>query len=273
MRISTWLKILLTVALALVVLGVIFGRRALNSYRTERSINTAEKLIGQKKYKEAIAALQPITTPEAKCDKCVLLVMKAYLLSGDPQTANVAAAKYKIGRFDSSPLLDEVNALNRVAAQASALLTQVQEQAQSGRYSDAIQSLDQARKIFPYFEGYDDVLGRLQIADAFTRHDWDRYLELAAKQFDLHRNSSEYASSYAGALATKWAATGDTKYKMHAEEMLSKAQSLAVTAEERDTFAEYSERVRYRISSRQIIDKSEYDRRFRSGNGKHPSAQ
>lgn len=266
MRIPTWLKIFSALVLALVLVGMIYGPRTLKSYRTKRSINTAEQLLGEKKYKEAITALQPLTTAEANCEKCVLLVMKAYLLSGDPQAANAAASKYKNGQFAPSPLLDEVNELNRRAIEGSALLTQVQEQAQGGHFSEALQSLEQARRTFPYFEGYDEVMGRLQIADAFVRHDWDRYLELAAEQFKLHPQSSEYAASYAGALATKWAVSGDPAYKTQAEEMLTKAQSLTATAEEKATFAEYSERVRYRISSRQIIDKAEYDRRFRSGN-------
>ena len=263
MRIPTWLKVFFAIVLVLVVVGVIYGPRVLKSYRIKRSIASADQLLEQKKYKEAIVALQPLITADANCERCFLLLMKAYLLSGDPNAADAARSKYKNSHFEPGPLLDEVNTLSQNAVESSALLTQVQEQAQAGHYSEALQLFQRAQKIFPYFEGHDDVLGRLQIADAFTRNDWDRYMEIAGEQFKLHPQSSEYAASYAGALATKWAVTGESRYKTQAEEMLAKAQSLAVTVEEKNTFTEYAERVRYRISSRQIIDKAEYDRRFR----------
>jgi len=38
--------------------------------------------------------------------------------------------------------------------------------------------------------------------------------------------------------------------------------------EDMASFTEYSERIRYRLESRQIIDKTEYDRRFRQKEAK-----
>jgi hypothetical protein len=74
------------------------------------------------------------------------------------------------------------------------------------------------------------------------------------------------AAEVSSALAAKWAATGDAAYRSQAEEMLGKAQSLAVSDTDKTEYREYSERIRYRIESREIIDKPEYDRRFRAAN-------
>jgi hypothetical protein len=48
--------------------------------------------------------------------------------------------------------------------------------------------------------------------------------------------------------------------------MLEKARQLAQgSAESMKVLDEFAERNRYRLESRQIISKAEYDRRFRSG--------
>ena len=46
--------------------------------------------------------------------------------------------------------------------------------------------------------------------------------------------------------------------------MLARARTLAQkSADEMASFTEYAERIQYRLDSREIISKPEYDRRFR----------
>jgi hypothetical protein len=107
----------------------------------------------------------------------------------------------------------------------------------------------------PYFEGM----------TAFYRRDYDRLLAISE---DLWKTqpSFETAGALAGALSCKYAATGDTAFRQRAQEMMDKARQLAQgnnQAEQR--YQEYAERIKYRLDTREIIDKQEYDRRFRGG--------
>ena len=72
------------------------------------------------------------------------------------------------------------------------------------------------------------------------------------------------AGAVASALACKYAVTGDPEFRKQAEQMLDKAQTLAQQSpQSKASFDEYAERIRYRLQTREIIDKEEYDRRFR----------
>jgi hypothetical protein len=58
--------------------------------------------------------------------------------------------------------------------------------------------------------------------------------------------------------------TGDEKYARDTEDHLQKAQTLSGNdPQSMAAYREYSERIRYRLKSREIIDKTEYDKRFR----------
>ena len=66
-------------------------------------------------------------------------------------------------------------------------------------------------------------------------------------------------------MACKYAVTGDRSWKQQAEAMLEKARQLSQKSpEEMKAYEEYAERTKYRLSSRVIIDKPEYDKRFRT---------
>ena len=66
------------------------------------------------------------------------------------------------------------------------------------------------------------------------------------------------------ALACKYAASGDTTFRQRSEEMLAKAKELTKGDKKiLDGLAEFEERNHYRLETRQIISKSEYDQKFR----------
>jgi hypothetical protein len=63
--------------------------------------------------------------------------------------------------------------------------------------------------------------------------------------------------------------TGEIAYRKQAEEMLRSAeQQTQGNVEARKSYQEYAERIRYRLDTREIIDKPEYDRKFRSDQSK-----
>jgi hypothetical protein len=59
--------------------------------------------------------------------------------------------------------------------------------------------------------------------------------------------------------------TGDSNYRKQAEEMIETSrQKLGADPAELKNFQEYVERTRYRLTSRLIISRAEYEREFRS---------
>jgi hypothetical protein len=90
-------------------------------------------------------------------------------------------------------------------------------------------------------------------------------LLLAEKHWDTLR-TPRTAATLSSALACKFATTGDPAFPQRSEELLAKAKEL--TGDDKDAaaeFQEYSERIRYRLESREIIDEWEYDKEFRQG--------
>jgi hypothetical protein len=59
--------------------------------------------------------------------------------------------------------------------------------------------------------------------------------------------------------------TDDPAYQKQSLEMLQKAKQLAQGNPDAEKgFEEYAERIRYRLDSRKIISRQEYDRKFRA---------
>jgi hypothetical protein len=99
---------------------------------------------------------------------------------------------------------------------------------------------------------------------AFERKDYDGFLKISEEAWKQHPSSAEYAGMVASALACKYAITGEPDYRSRSEQMLDTARRLAqssaaASAQEK----EFEARTPYRLQSRQIIDRDEYNRRFR----------
>ena len=100
---------------------------------------------------------------------------------------------------------------------------------------------------------------------AFVKKDYDAFVAIAEKQWKEHPQANT-AASLASALACKYAVTGDNSFRQGSEQMLHKSRELANgNPEALKNLEEFSERNRYRLESRKIISKQEYDRQFRSG--------
>jgi hypothetical protein len=70
----------------------------------------------------------------------------------------------------------------------------------------------------------------------------------------------------ASAASAQYAATGEAKYRQQAEEALSRAAAISTkVAYAKAHYEEYAPRIRHRLESREIIERAEYDRRFRAG--------
>ena len=98
---------------------------------------------------------------------------------------------------------------------------------------------------------------------AFDNRDYDRFLDISRQALADDPDNYSAAAGVASALACKWAVTGDAVLKKEAYEHLAKARKLA--GADNPDFTEYEGRTLYRIDSRRIIDKTEYETLFPEG--------
>ena len=259
-----WLKLTFAALLLLLVVALAHGRKYFHAGRT---MYIGQRLVEEKRHREALPYLQETLRIAPESDKAVLLTAKAALKIGDVDLAAHALQGHDGGKFEDDTDDDFI--------EVKQLWT---------RASDALQKADEAVKLVK--EGHGDEAGRLmheaaelypeavglvisaQLADAnaaFDRKDYDSFLVATQHLWNEHP-SSLAAAELASALACKYAETGDAAYRAKSEAMLQLAQQEAQKdPQSMKEFQEYSERIRYRLTSREIIDTPEYNRRFRGG--------
>jgi tetratricopeptide (TPR) repeat protein len=255
-----WLKASLAALLILLAIALVHGRKY---FHAGRLLYAGEQFVEQGKYQAAEPLLKEADDLAPQSDKASLLLVKAALHVGDLSTAQKALQAHDAGRYETSDESQEVvgfwnratNAIEK-AQKASELETQGKpEEAEALMRQAAAEypELPQLAAEIPYFEG----------STAFYHRDYDRLLSIAEAMWKEQPTSSS-AGSLAGSLACKYAATGDPSFRTRAEEMLEKSRQLAQgNPGAQQSYQEYAERIEYRLRTREIIDKLEYDRRFR----------
>jgi hypothetical protein len=134
---------------------------------------------------------------------------------------------------------------------------------QGGHDADAARLMHEAAAMYPQATNLAIAAEMYDEGAAFERKDYDTFLSIARQQWKIFPGP-ETAGVVASALACKYAVTGDEQYKKQSEEMLLEAERGSQQAEQKKRFEEYAERIRYRLARRVIIDKPEYDKKFRS---------
>ena len=111
----------------------------------------------------------------------------------------------------------------------------------------------------------DETIGQLllqaEIGVAYDARDYALMYEKAADLRDSSPGVNQSVLQLASAAACRYAETGDERFRREAETLVSQVRARA-PAEEREATEEYIARILHRLSTREIIDKDEYDRRF-----------
>jgi hypothetical protein len=259
-----WLKFSLAALLLLLVAALAHGRKY---FHAGREMYVGERLVAKRQYTQALPHLQETLRIAPNSDKAVLLTAKAALLSGDVDTADKALQAHSGGHFDDANNADfkEVESLwNR----ATGALTKAEQAAkleeEEGKEIEAARLMHEAAAAYPELPGLATAAEYYDSGAAFARKDYDTFVAITRKQWSEHP-SAAMAAALASSLACKFAVTGDASYRQQSEEMLAKAQQMAQgDAQALKSLEEYLPRIRYRLDTRQIITKKEYDRRFRS---------
>lgn len=259
-----WLRAGLLALLALLVVALVHGRRY---FSAGRQLYIGEKLIEEGRYAEAVPHLKQTVQVAPGSDKAVLLLAKAALLSGDPKTAADAVYGHNNGRdFEQDRDFHEVDALFARIKSALDKMNKAAELArQSGKAAEADALMHQAAAEYPEMKALSGILPYFDAGAAFERKDYDQFVAFSELLMKEQPNSPETAGEAASAYACKFAVTGDPAWKQKAEDMLERAHQLSKKSpDDMKSYEEYAERTRYRLTSRVIIDKPEYDKRFRS---------
>lgn len=260
-----WLKMSLAALLLLLVFALAHGRRY---FHAGREMYIGERLVTQGRYTEALPHLQETLRIAPASDKAALLAAKAALLSGDVASAAKALQGHNGGYFEdaSKAEFQEVDSLWKRASGALEKANQAGKlEQQDGKEAEAARLMHEAAAMYPELPTLALAAESADSGVAFARKDYDTFLAISEKQWKK-QNMSQTAGVLSSALACKYAVTGDATYKQRSEEMLEKARQLAEgNSEAAKELDEYAERIRYRLESRQVISKTEYDRRFRGG--------
>src|SRR5262245_28151332 len=131
---------------------------------------------------------------------------------------------------------------------------------------EAIPLLKEALAIEPDNPMYSQGLMQAEAGQAYEQKDYDRFLEAMQAMEKRQPDDPIVALGVASAYACKYAANGDGASKDLAERQIETAMKMK--GAEGKAFEEYLDRIHYRIETREIISRGEYERRFPNGRGK-----
>lgn len=259
-----WLKLGLASVLLLLVVALAHGRKY---FHAGRAMYIGEHLVAQQKYADALPYLKETLSIAPSSDKASLLAAKSALMIGDVQSAEKALMGHDGGHYENGQDAQflEVNAFWDRANEALKKASEAAKLAQQdGKSAEAAKLMHQAVALYPQMPGLDFAAESLDAGAAYERADFDSFVRISANQWK-EQPSSFTAAQLSSAFACKYALTGTSDFRSQSEAMLDKARQLAQTdVGAVNSLAEYEPRIRYRLDSRKIISKQEYDRRFRS---------
>lgn len=260
-----WLKLSLAGLLLLLVFALAHGRQY---FQAGKNLYRGELLVEGGKYAEALPYLKNTMKIAPDSDKGALLTAKAALLSGDVYTAHLVLTGHEGGHFQNgdTPEFREVDALWKRATSALDEIDKAQKlSAEDGKEEEAARLIHHAATTYPELPHMNLLLDQFDAGVDFANKDYDGFLALADKTWKALQVTGT-AAMLASALACKYAETGDPSFRQRSEDMLAKARELSNNDKQNvDYLAEFEPRIRYRLESRKIITKTEYDKQFRRG--------
>jgi len=131
------------------------------------------------------------------------------------------------------------------------------------RPAEAIPLLKEALGINPNESTIAAALLQAEAGLAYDQKDYDRFLEVEQTVAKKQPDDPIAALGVASAHACRYAATGDDAAKDLAERQIESASKMK--GAEGPEFADYLDRIRYRLETREIISRGEYLRRFPNG--------
>ena len=229
-----------------------------------RHLAAARRDMDHNDYKSAATHFAQILPLKPTEQEVILLGAKADLMAGDvPGAAQFLDLREK---YDDNALFKEVNGFWERVNRALVKADSARKLAEANHTAAASRLMDEAAKEYPEAQALAVGAILYKGSDAFERKDYDTFLTTSRAALALMPDEPRLIAGVASALACKYALTGEPAYRVEAESLLARAGTLSAQrpADEQASHAEYAERIQHRLASRIIIDKDEYDRRFRN---------
>lgn len=233
-----------------------------------RQLIAARRDMDKSDYKSAVTHFAKILPLKPTEQDVILQAARAYLMTGDVGGAG-QFLDLRV-KYEDNAEFKDVNAFWERANHALVLTDSAHKLAEANRPVEASRLISQASQGYPEAVGLRVAVLIYKGGDAFERKDYDLFLSTSREALALMPEEPNVVASVASALACKYALTGDPAFRVEAESLLARAGELSRqgTAEEQADHAEYAERIRHRLTSRMIIDRDEYNRRFRNASAK-----
>jgi hypothetical protein len=253
-----WLRLAM---LGLLILLAAALAHSVPYWRAGKDLVIGERLVQGRDYRQAVVPLHNVLKIAPESEKAILLLAKADILSGNPgEVGRLVSGR----QFKDTPLFHEIDRLMGRVGKAFSKAEEAQKLAKQNRWNDAARAMHEAASFYPELPDFDESAAGLEISSAWEEKDYDRFVAISERNWKNHPNSHNAAGSLASALACKYAVTNDPAFRTRAEELLARSRELAASSPEAlADQQEYEERIRYRLTSREIIDREEYNRRFR----------
>jgi hypothetical protein len=259
-----WLKLSLA-GLLLLLVGSLW--RGLPYFKAGHHLVLAERAMDKQDYRKAHAEFAEVLKASPTEQKVVLLGAKANLMVGDVE----GAQKFLNLRqeYQNSDLFSEVNGFWKRALDALDKAERAMKLSEANKDEDAARLMHEASAEYPQSRSLAEAALYLDGGVAFDHKDYDGFLRFSQMTMDESPDDPGAVASVASALACKYALSGDLEIRKQTEALLERARTLAQhSPQDMARFNEYYERIRYRLDSREMIDKPEYDRRFRQKEAK-----
>lgn len=132
--------------------------------------------------------------------------------------------------------------------------------------AEALKLLQSCRGRVAVESDLDDLIVNAQLGVAFDRGDYDEFLQLALRMNDKYKDDPAYAGQLASAYACKYAETEDEQYRIKSLAALDRSNTLTSARPEYEEYhAEYEQRILHRLYTREIISRSEFNKRYPNG--------
>jgi hypothetical protein len=184
-------------------------------------------------------------------------------LNGDPESAYRHIDAFGDRKTDD-PLIKEINEKLARVERAGQKASEGRSLAASNQNEAALAAFSEAAETYPEFEGFKIARDMAEASVAFDHHDYASFTATARRLHEAHPGDPSVQMMLASGLAARYAASGDQSFAAEAHTELE--QALAAAGPQPDPgLADYAERIRYRLATKEIVTKEEYERRKHAG--------
>jgi tetratricopeptide (TPR) repeat protein len=193
-----------------------------------------------------------------------LLRFKAEILAGEIDDLAETGNRLSGRTFEESSLFWEVQALTKNVDAALEKMGKARELVEHKKEIAAEKFLLETSALWPQAKFIKIKYLWLRGGNEFDRKDFATAAKTYEEAYRLSPDDPMQTMGYASARSLRYALTGEEKYKQEALTAVEKARGMCLSSPVlAEPFEEYRERIMYRLDTREILSKEEYDSRFR----------